>query len=299
MISSVPARIDPHRGETMLAWGRRIPRRHAWSLVMLALGLAALADWATGTRAWFGPVYLIVIASGSWALGPREGLAIGFACMGIGTAINGTDLYPSGSVLLVWNYLMRIFAMAIIVTLIGSIRRSFDREWLQARCDPLTGLLNRQGFFDTLARRPAPACASLLAYLDLDDFKLVNDRHGHAAGDALLRAFAGFVAAEIGPRGLLARIGGDEFLLMLPAESERAAAEAARRLHARIHGGGSLTRCSIGALVRGPDAGPPSETDMQLADRLMYQSKSDGSGLRIGNPAEARREDMPLTALAA
>jgi diguanylate cyclase (GGDEF)-like protein len=138
---------------------------------------------------------------------------------------------------------------------------------------------------------------SLLAYLDLDDFKLVNDRFGHAAGDALLRDFAGAVAAEIGPAGLVARIGGDEFLLLLPAESERAAVEAAWRLHALVNG---ITRCSVGALIRGADAPVPSERDMQLADRLMYEGKSDGSGLRIGTADDLPRAcEEPLQALAA
>jgi diguanylate cyclase (GGDEF)-like protein len=283
--------------ERLLGWGRRVRRRHAWALVALALAVAGLVDGWTGTRAWMGPVYLLVIAFGTWSLGPRDGLCIGFACMAIGTAINGPDLYPSGSALLAWNYAMRIFAMTIIVALIGSIRRSFDREWQGARSDALTGLLNRQGFFDTLELRPLTGGPSLLAYLDLDDFKLVNDRFGHAAGDALLRDFAGAVAAEIGPAGLVARIGGDEFLLLLPAESERAAVEAAWRLHALVNG---ITRCSVGALIRGADAPVPSERDMQLADRLMYEGKSGGSGLRIGTADDLPRAcEEPLQALAA
>jgi diguanylate cyclase (GGDEF)-like protein len=228
-----------------------------------------------------------MIAGAAWALGTRAGLAIGLGSMAASMTANGVDLYPFGSALSAWNYAMRIVAVLLIVGLIGSIRRAHDREWLQSRSDRLTGLLNRDGFFDRLARRQARDEWSLFAYLDLDDFKQVNDRHGHAAGDALLRDFAVAVSGRIGPEALFARVGGDEFLLFLPAGGESEALESARRLHAEIHSaldGGSL-RCSIGALIRGPECAPAGDRDIQLADRLMYEAKNNGSGLSIGSHA--------------
>jgi diguanylate cyclase (GGDEF)-like protein len=277
--------LSEHKLDRLLAWGRRLPRHRAAALAILALALAGLGDWATGTQAWFGPIYLVVIAAGAWTLGTRAGVAIGLGCMATSIAANGVHLYPFGAALVAWNYAMRTVAVITIVALIGSIRRAHDREWLQARRDRLTGLLNREGFFESLARRPEDSRWSLLVYLDLDDFKQVNDGHGHAAGDALLRDFAGAVQTHVGPAGRFARIGGDEFLLLLPVAGEAEAAETARRLHGWINGAGGRAgpvRCSVGALVRGPGCGQIGERDMQRADRLMYAGKSDGSGLRIG-----------------
>jgi diguanylate cyclase (GGDEF)-like protein len=92
-----------------------------------------------------------------------------------------------------------------------------------ARTDPLTGLLNRRGFAEALAESRAREPAGVIAYLDMDGLKRVNDRHGHAAGDAAIRHVAGRLAAAVGPGELAARLGGDEFALWLPGATRAAA----------------------------------------------------------------------------
>lgn len=93
-----------------------------------------------------------------------------------------------------------------------------------ARSEPLTGLLNRRGFLECLddwfAARPSPDCRdddreSVVCYIDLDTFKVINDRFGHSAGDAVLVAVASRLAALVDGRGFAGRMGGDEFVLLV------------------------------------------------------------------------------------
>jgi len=91
--------------------------------------------------------------------------------------------------------------------------------------DPLTGLLNRRGFQDALAQALRQSLPFALAQLDLDDFKLVNDRHGHAAGDLVLQAVARILRDETRAADRVSRTGGDEFQLILTGQSTDAELE--------------------------------------------------------------------------
>jgi diguanylate cyclase (GGDEF)-like protein len=297
--------------DAMLRFGTRTRPLQAWAAVASGIGLVALLDSATGSRMWFGPVYLLIICGASWLLGWRSGVATGIVCAGLTKWLNGPGLYPLGGAILVWDVAMRFLAVTIIVALIGSVRRSHDREWRRARSDALTGLLNRRGFFDTLAAAPRRGW-NLLVYLDLDGLKRINDRYGHAAGDTVLQDFAKGMREIIRSTDIFARIGGDEFLLLLSVSDETEGRETALRLHERINALQSkrvcASLCSMGVLIRGPEAGAVGERDVALADELMYQAKTDGSGIRIAKPdcvpttrpepADSRRAPGP-TALAA
>ncbi len=86
--------------------------------------------------------------------------------------------------------------------------------------DHLTGVLNRRGFFRELERRDDPTSTWRLAMVDLDDFKQLNDRHGHALGDAALRHVAHWLIEQIGVGGSVGRLGGDEFGLITVGSSQ-------------------------------------------------------------------------------
>jgi len=157
----------------------------------------------------------------------------------------------------------------------------------QATRDPLTGLHNRRYLHQQLPAMlqagAAPAGGLCVVLLDLDHFKLVNDRYGHAVGDAALRLFAAQLAAAVSPADLLVRYGGEEFLLVLAAANEASVAQLLQRLQDGLAGSelaagdSKLGGLSFSAGVTFGSGGPDSEDDLLLqADAALYQAKAAG-----------------------
>lgn len=262
----------------------RLSRSHAWAIVAGGSALAALADATTGTQIWFGPVYLVLIGFAALTLGGRQAAVLGLSYFALSLGLNGAALYPFGTVAMAWNIAMRIVAVGFIIALLVTLRRSHAQQWLLARTDPLTGALNRQAFFEIVPAVARSHCWSLLAYADIDGFKALNDVHGHDAGDAVLTSFAEDVRRAIRKKDLLARIGGDEFVIYLQTASEADARTVAERLHLRMNavsraGSGSM-RCSLGVLLLPPGRVSLDE-EIRIADTLMYQAKREGAALVV------------------
>lgn len=294
-----PGREPQHhcqpRLDGFIAAATRLSFGQTMALTVPAIAATGLADFLAGPELWFGPVYLLAILLPAWVIGWRAGIVAGIACMAVSLAANGMSVYPLGTAAVAWNIAMRVLAMSIIVVLTGGSRRSYDREWASARCDGLTGLFNTQGFYEETARCHDARKWAILVYLDLDGFKEINDRHGHAAGDETLRTFSDGLKASVRDRDILARVGGDEFVLHIFVRDEAHGHDLARQLHLRMNEilaqAAHPARCSVGVLVIPPRQTRLNAADIRIADRLMYQAKADGAALRtatIGNvPAEA------------
>lgn len=153
-----------------------------------------------------------------------------------------------------------------------------------ATIDELTSLANRRYMNEILAReqrRTAYHGTTCIALLDIDFFKRVNDSHGHAAGDAVLRAFAGAARSELRATDVLARWGGEEFLLMLPSTSLADAQVVLARMAQRVavmkvpdYAGIAAISFSAGVAAR-HDNEDFADT-VQRADRALYASKTTG-----------------------
>lgn len=156
----------------------------------------------------------------------------------------------------------------------------------QATHDALTGLVNRPRFeallTEALERHELQGEDAALMYFDLDQFKVVNDTCGHAAGDELLRQLAWRVRTLVGEAGTLARLGGDEFGLLLPGHSLQAAAPLAARLREEIAAQRFYWRertfavtASIGVVALGRDMRSVADA-LSAADQACYAAKENG-----------------------
>ena len=165
------------------------------------------------------------------------------------------------------------------------LARAYDRiAELEARADsdPLLGVLNRRGFERELARSIAYikryGTEAVLIYLDLDGFKAINDRHGHSAGDALLKAVAEQLTAQIRASDLVARLGGDELaVLMWNVDPEVAAVKLyeLERMVSQVtvdYRGASLSVGASAGLAALAAEDTPADV-IDTADRAMYARK--------------------------
>ena len=183
-----------------------------------------------------------------------------------------------------------ILTWVMIVRLKNASGELADREALsrhQALHDALSGLPNRQNFAERLQECVDGLIQSrnngrvVVAYIDVDRFKDVNDTLGHAAGDALIMAVAARLQRALAPEDFLARFGGDEFAVLRRSVDRGAAQELSQRLRAAfednfdVHGQHIRITASIG-LAQAPDHGASPEELMRAADIALYQGKNHG-----------------------
>ena len=198
--------------------------------------------------------------------------------------------YPCPSASVNRWFLLRITALpgtvpGAVTSHVNITRRKIAEQTLahQAAHDPLTGLANRvrlQATLDAALARPVTRVASSgvgLLYLDVDAFKPVNDRYGHAAGDEVLQSIAHRLRAQVRPQDTVARVGGDEFAVIAPRVNGPALEGLVTRLRAAldrphlIHGGLVRVPVSIGSHLAAP--GDPAAAALAAADQAMYAAK--------------------------
>jgi diguanylate cyclase (GGDEF)-like protein len=249
------------------------------------------ADYLTRSDVSLILFYLAPIGFGTWFASVRGGIRLAFASALVST---GADLLyrahaaradPAIATLL-WNGLMLLGTSLALVLVLGALRERLEAEEQLARTDALTRIANRRAFFEAAAleleRARRHGRPLTVAYLDIDDFKLVNDRLGHAEGDALLATVAQSLRSATRAVDAVARLGGDEFGLILP-ETDASEAEAllarlrTTLLEAVERHGGWKVGFSVGAAVF---FSPPADVDelTARADELMYRAKREGKG---------------------
>ena len=161
-------------------------------------------------------------------------------------------------------------------------RKSREERLAQAAMtDPLTALVNRRAFNTALATRIASGHDGCVAMFDLDHFKRVNDRHGHAAGDQVLRRFAAIARASVREQDIVARLGGEEFAVVLPDSSIEQARLVCDRLRIAVAAerflvGNDVIAITISGGVAHYAHGDAGDDVLHAADMALYRAKSAG-----------------------
>jgi diguanylate cyclase (GGDEF)-like protein len=264
-------------------------------------GVAALAivigvvHGVVGAGYSFDLFYLLPVCLAAWRAGQRAGLAI--AGLAAAALLTVEALAHGPPTRVGWNAAANFGTFAVVAVVVAALRSAVEIEAAAARTDFLTGLPNLRAFRDVadleLKRLQRFQQPLTVAYLDLDNFKAVNDRYGHPEGDALLRRVAEVLRDTLRATDIIARVGGDEFAILLPFTGAEPAWVVLRKLHNAVriamHEGGWPVTASVGALTcaHAPES---VEELLRIADDLMYGAKRTGKNrvtLEIYRPPAA------------
>ena len=250
-------------------------------LMVVALGLL---DYLSGPDVSLFIFYLAPVFLGVWLVGRGAGLLMCVAsALSFWLVAELTAEHFSTRAVPYWNAAVRLGFLVTFTLVASALKRAHEHERELARTDYLTGAVNFRHFTELAAaeinRAQRHDHPMSVAFMDVDDFKVVNDRFGHAAGDDLLRASAETVRAGLRSMDVVARLGGDEFAVLLPETGAGAADAVVRRLRRDLLGMARARRLpltfSIGVVTW--DAPPANVSEMlKAADRLMYAAKRGG-----------------------
>jgi diguanylate cyclase (GGDEF)-like protein len=250
------------------------------------IGMTLVVYWAndhTPPDIRLGILYVVPVVLVTWTDGLALGL--GFAALTIVLReVVAWEQLPQGTPTLwrVANAASYVVVVGVAMAGLQRLRHIQQQLSQLATNDPLTGLVNARAFAARLTqelernrRYPRPLA---LIYLDLDDFKVINDSHGHQTGDAVLRLVADAMRSSVRQADIVGRLGGDEFAVLMPETDATLADAAAKRLAAglrTVFKGTPTVTASIG-VVSCVAAEASTDELLRRADQAMYEAKRAG-----------------------
>lgn len=256
-------------------------------LIAIAIGaifILGAIDYLTGFELSFSFFYLIPVTITAWSLGKTSGLIFSMISASVWFTSNllSGEIVPNTFVG-VWNTLIRFGFYTVVTVLLTELRHALEEERLLANTDPLTGALNRRSFNEVAEKKmilsEVHRRAYTMVYIDIDDFKMINDTYGHAIGDLVLKTVVDTIKLQIRNTDFLARLGGDEFAILLTDMDRKNAQPIVQRLQSALLekmkiNGWDIT-FSIGVLTV---LSMPESADklVSLTDALMYEVKGKG-----------------------
>lgn len=283
--STSEIRYPPER-EGLIGRISRWPHSLILALSLLLVILIAMVDFYTSEDISVYVFYSLPIFLAAWFAGLNAGIATAGAGSIAWLAVDLMDNTIPDRLLLYGNAFVRLIFFIAISLMLTVLRQTLDREIALAHQDFLTGLANRRNFFSAasleLERVRRYKHPFTVAFIDLDNFKSINDRLGHATGDALLTVVGNALRNNTRVTDLTARIGGDEFVILLPETGYEAAQTAVRKLQdelcAAMKSNDWDVTFSIGMCTYET---PPASVDEMIGrpDRLMYAAKQEGRNI--------------------
>lgn len=265
----------------------RISRLNRITMVVVCVFLIFFIGWVrskTGSEYALSIFYLFPVIFSAWYIGRRTGysMAVISTISWLAADLSLLNEFSHSAVPFI-NETFRLIVFLFVAFLASEFKKSLDINKALARSDPLTGIANRRAFFEfagielNKARRFNYPVS--IIYLDIDNFKLINDRYGHHVGDKLLKIVADTVSNNIRSIDMVARFGGDELGVLLPETDSQGTRILAGKIHQKLlsemrHHGWEST-FSIGAATFHNSNVKVYEM-LNIADKLMYLAKKNG-----------------------
>ncbi len=284
-----------------------LPRPAVLLIGIAGLSVVALIDFITGFEVSFALFYVVPISFGAWYASQKTAILFSIVSAAAWQEANrlAGQTYASPATPY-WNAVTRLGFFLIISMLLSMLKQNLEREQTLSRTDPLTGINNRRAFEEAavaeLARLRRFAHPLTVVYIDLDNFKGVNDRFGHVTGDRLLVVIAKTLVGNLRSTDVVARLGGDEFGLLLPGTDAQAARIIVPKIcqdlleEMRVNQWPVTFSIGVSICLRAPRN---VENLTKMADDQMYAAKSKGKNaisyaVYPGSPLPAKSASGPL-----
>ena len=268
----------------ILAW---FETKSKTMIILMGLYLIAgigLLDYLTGIDISFSLFYLLPISLVTWYTNKRFGLIVSVISAFVWLIAEVSSKNPlTNTAIFFWNTAIRFGFFYTVTLLLAALRNALDHEQNLSRIDQMTGATSSNFFYDLLQlemdrflRYKHPFT---VAYIDLDNFKSVNDQFGHHTGDQVLRTVVSHARKELRKTDIVARMGGDEFVVLFPEATSITAQVVVSRIQQgllrEMKNGTWPVTFSIGVITF--FAIPKTTNDLiKMVDTLMYEVKNNG-----------------------